>query len=60
MAFNKRKGRTVWFSTSNLQYAEALTYSFWQISGINENNYVMGDAQVTYYIKFRKPVINQV
>jgi len=60
MAFNKRRGSTLWFSTSNVQYAEALTYAYWQISGINNDNFVMGDVQVTYYIKFRKPVINQV
>lgn len=52
---NKRKGDAVWQITSIASYSAAVTYLYWQVSGTDTENLVLGDLNVQYYIQFRKP-----
>lgn len=45
----------MWVSTDVEEYSSALTYAKWEIAGVNTDNIIVGDVEVTYYIQFRKP-----
>jgi len=59
-AFNRRQGNVIYAPTSQTTYVPALTYAYWQISGVDTDNLVVGDVRVQYYIQFRKPKVIQV